>query len=142
MRNIYVTSTKKDDFTANGNTVHWITNHKYIEYTDAAGNAKKTPEASVSTPQLVKISGSEMMLLWTESTIAVENNKPVTTSTSQKCVLLNGTGEPISGIYSFEGPISDCKPIVNDGNLLWYYTNNNQPVFCTLRISDVRNQPK
>ena len=142
VRNIYVTSTKKDDFTANGNTVHWITNHKYIEYTDAAGNAKKTPEASVSTPQLVKISGSEMMLLWTESTIAVENNKPVTTSTSQKCVLLNGTGEPISGIYSFEGPISDCKPIVNDGNLLWYYTNNNQPVFCTLRISDVRNQPK
>lgn len=142
VRNIYVTSTQKDNFTKDGNTVHWITDHKYIEYTDANGKPAKTPEASVSTPQLVKISGSEMMLLWTESTIAVENSKPVTTSSSQKCVLLNGAGEPISGIYSFDGPISDCKPIVNNGNLLWYYTNNTEPVFCTLNISDVRNQPK
>ncbi|MDE6607103.1 MAG: hypothetical protein K2K54_05015, partial [Lachnospiraceae bacterium] len=142
VRNIYVTSTQKDNFTADGNTVHWITNHKYIEYTDAKGEQKKTPEASVSTPQLVKINGNEMMLLWTESTIAIENSKPVTASSSQKCVLLNGTGEPISGIYSFEGPISDCKPIVDNENLIWYYTNNSQPVFCTLKISDVRNQSK
>ena len=142
VRNIYVTSTRKDDFSANGNKVHWITDHGYIEYTDADGNVKKTPAASVSTPQLVKINGNEMMLLWTESTIAVENNKPVTTSSSQKCVLLDGAGEPVSGIYSFEGPISDCKPIVDNGRLVWYYTNNSAPVFCTLNISDVRNQPK
>ncbi len=142
VRNIYVTSTRKDDFSKNGNTVHWITNHKYIEYTDAKGTQKKTPEASVSTPHLVKINGNEMMLLWTESTITIENNTPVTASTSQKCVLLNGAGEPVSGIYSFEGPISDCKPIVDNGKLIWYYTNNSTPKFCTLNISDVRKQPK
>lgn len=142
VRNIYVTSTRKDNFSAAGNTVHWITDHQYIEYTDAKGEQKKTPAASVSTPHLVKISGNEMMVLWTEATIAIENNKPVTASSSQKCVLLNGAGEPVSGIYSFDGPISDCKPIVDNGRLIWYYTNNSAPVFCTLNINDVRNQPK
>ena len=83
-----------------------------------------------------------MMVLWTEATIAIENNKPVTASSSQKCVLLNGAGEPVSGIYSFDGPISDCKPIVDNGRLIWYYTNNSTPVFCTLNIDDVRNQPR
>lgn len=141
VRNIYVTSTRKDNFSAAGNTVHWITDHQYIEYTDAKGEQKKTPAASVSTPHLVKISGNEMMVLWTEATIAIENNKPVTASSSQKCVLLNGAGEPVSGIYSFDGPISDCKPIVDNGRLIWYYTNNSAPVFCTLNINDVRNQP-
>lgn len=142
VRNIYVTSTRKDNFSAAGNTVHWITDHQYIEYTDAKGEQKKTPAASVSTPHLVKISGNEMMVLWTEATIAIENNKPVTASSSQKCVLLNGAGEPVSGVYSFDGPISDCKPIVDNGRLIWYYTNNSAPVFCTLNINDVRNQPK
>lgn len=142
VRNIYVTSTRKDNFSAAGNTVHWITDHQYIEYTDAKGEQKKTPAASVSTPHLVKISGNEMMVLWTEATIAIENNKPVTASSSQKCVLLNGAGEPVSGIYSFDGPISDCKPIVDNGRLIWYYTNNSTPVFCTLNIDDVRNQPR
>ena len=142
VRNIYVTSTQKDNFSAAGNTVHWITDHQYLEYTDAKGEKIKTPAASVSTPQLVKISGNEMMVLWTEATIAIENNKPVTASSSQKCVLLNGSGEPVSGIYSFDGPISDCKPIVDNGRLIWYYTNNSVPVFCTLNINDVRNQPK
>ena len=142
VRNIYVTSTRKDNFSAAGNTVHWITDHQYIEYTDAKGEQKKTPAASVSTPHLVKISGNEMMVLWTEAAIAIENNKPVTVSSSQKCVLLNGAGEPVSGIYSFDGPISDCKPIVDNSRLIWYYTNNSAPVFCTLNINDVRNQPK
>lgn len=141
IRNIFVTSTKKDDFSANGNSVHWITNHKYIEYTDVQGNLQKTPEANVLTPHLIKINNNEMMLMWSEVRTTIEDNKPKST-TIQQSILLNGSGEPISGIYSFEGPLSDCKPIVDNGNIIWYYTNNSEPVFCTLNIDTVRKQPR
>lgn len=141
IRNIFVTSTQKDNFSADGTTEHWITNYKYIEYTDAKGNPQKTPEAVVTTPHLVKLNGNELMLLWTESINVIEDNKPVP-STIQKSMLLNGNGEPISGIYSFDGPLSDCKPIVVNGNILWYYTNNSAPVFYTLNPEDVRKVPR
>ncbi|MDE7321595.1 MAG: InlB B-repeat-containing protein [Lachnospiraceae bacterium] len=141
VRNIYVTSTLKDNFTSAGNTIRWITDYNYIEYTDAKGNPQKTPEVNVLTPHLVKINDNEMVLMWTETETVIENNKPVQTAPKQKSVLLNGSGEPISGIYSFEAPLSDCKPIVEGGTILWYYTNNSEPVFCSLAIEDIRKQP-
>ena len=141
IRNIFVTSTQKDNFSADGTTEHWITNHKYIEYTDAKGNPQKVAEAVVTTPHLVKLNGNEFMLLWTETVSVIEENKPVK-SIVQKSILLNGNGEPISGIYSFDKPLSDCKPLVVNGNVTWYYTNKSEPVFCTLNPDDVRKQPK
>ena len=117
VRNIFVTSTLKDNFTKEGNNIHWITNYK------------NKNEASVTTPHLVKISGSEFMVLWGEGA-------------QVKCVLLNAAGEPTTGIYSYDGALSDCKPIVDDGKLIWYYTNADAPVFCELNISDVRSQSK
>ncbi len=141
IRNIFVTSTQKDNFSVAGTTEHWITNHKYIEYTDANGNPQKVAEAVVTTPHLVKLNGNELMLLWSETVSVIENNKPVK-STVQKSILLNGNGEPISGIYTFDTPLSDCKPLVINGNVLWYYTNKSGPVFCTLNPEEVRKQPK
>lgn len=113
VRNIYVTSTLKDNFSNEGNTVRWITNYK-----DKA-------EASVTTPQLVKISGSEFMLMWGEGA-------------QVKCVLLNAAGEPTTGIYSYDGMLSDCKPIFVDGSVMWYYTDNSEPIFCKLNPEDIR----
>ncbi len=71
----------------------------------------------------------------------IENNAPERTK-DVKCVLLNGAGEPVSGIYSFAGGLSDCKPILIDGKLVWYYTNKSAPKFCTLIPEDVRKQPR
>ncbi len=141
IRNIFVTSTQKDNFSAAGTTQHWITNHKYIEYTDVKGNPQKVAEAVVTTPHLVKLNGSEFMLLWTETVTTIEENKPVK-SVVQNSILLNGNGEPISGIYSFEGPLSDCKPLVVNGKVVWYYTNKSAPVFYTLNPDDVRKVPR
>ncbi len=142
IRNIFVTSTQKDNFSAAGTTQHWITNHKYIEYTDVKGNPQKVAEAVVTTPHLVKLNGNEFMLLWTETVSVIEENKPVK-SIVQKSILLNGNGEPISGIYRFDDmPLSECKPIVVNGNLVWYYTNKSEPVFCTLNPNDVRKVPR
>ena len=141
IRNIFVTSTQKDNFSAAGTTQHWITNHKYIEYTDVKGNPQKVAEAVVTTPHLVKLNGNEFMLLWTETVSVIKENKPVK-SIVQKSILLNGNGEPISGIYSFDEPLSECKPIVVDGNLVWYYTDKSEPKFCTLNPNDVRKVPR
>ncbi len=141
IRNIFVTSTQKDNFSAAGTTQHWITNHKYIEYTDVKGNPQKVAEAVVTTPHLVKLNGNEFMLLWTETVTTIEENKPVK-SVVQKSILLNGNGEPISGIYSFDGPLSDCKPLVVNGNVVWYYTNKSAPVFYTLNPDEVRKVPR
>ena len=141
IRNIFVTSTQKDNFSAAGTTQHWITNHKYIEYTDVKGNPQKVAEAVVTTPHLVKLNGNEFMLLWTETVSVIKENKPVK-SIVQKSILLNGNGEPISGIYSFDKPLSECKPIVVNGNLVWYYTDKSEPKFCTLNPNDVRKVPR
>lgn len=146
--NIYVSSTPKDNFTNEAVKVHWITDFKYIEYTDANGDPQKTPEASITNPQLVKLNGNEMILMWSQTTTVVEDNKPVIengkikTTTSLKSMLLNGNGEPISGIYSFEGGLSDCEPILINGNLVWYYTYRSTPKFCILNPEDVRKQPR
>ncbi|MDE7184920.1 MAG: InlB B-repeat-containing protein [Lachnospiraceae bacterium] len=117
VRNIFVSSTQKDNFTQEGTTVHWITNYK------------SQSEASVTTPQLVKISGTEFILMWGEGT-------------QVKCVLLNASGEPTTGIYSYDGMLSDCKPIAVNGNVMWYYTNKSAPVFYTLNPEDVRKVPR
>ena len=117
VRNIYVTSTPKENFPKTDTTVHWITDYK------------DKSEASVTTPQLVKISGTEFMLMWGEGA-------------QVKCVLLNTAGEPVTGIYVYDGMLSDCKPIVLDGNVIWYYTNNSEPIFSAVKIEDVRNQSR
>lgn len=146
--NIYVSSTPKDNFKNEAVKVRWITDFKYIEYTDANDTPQKTPEASITNPQLIKLNGNEMILMWSQTTTLVEDNKPVIengkikTTTSLKSILLNGDGEPISGIYSFEGGLSDCEPILIDGKLVWYYTSKSDPKFCILNPEDVRKQPR
>lgn len=149
MLNIFVSSTPKDNFSNEAVKVHWITDYKYIEYTDASGTVQKVPEAVVHTPKLVKINNSETMLLWTEERVVIEDDKPVIEnnkikkSTILKSVLLNADGEPASGIYTYaEGRLSDCKPILMNNSVVWYYTNNSTPIFCSLNIDAVRKQPR
>lgn len=113
MRNIFVTSTRKDNFTAEGTKLRWITS-----YTDQ-------DSVKVSTPHLVKVKNNEFLLLWGEG------NKV-------KCVLLDGDGKPTTGIYSMEGKLSDCQPILMGDCAVWYYTNNSEPAFFRLNLSDVR----
>lgn len=140
--NIYVSSTPKDNFKNEAVKVNWITNYdKILEYTDAKGNKQTVWEKEVYNPQLIKLSGKEMILMWTEITAAVEDNK-VTKDTKIKSVLLNESGDPISGMYSFDGALSDCAPILINGNLVWYYTNGKAPIFCTLNPEDVRKVPR
>lgn len=96
VRNIFVTSTPKDDFTEEATQIYWITNY--------------SEEENVSTPQLVEINGNQYLLMWMTDNVL-------------QYVFLDGTGRPVSEQYSAEGvSLSDCQPIVKDNRVVWYYT--------------------
>ncbi|MCM1089641.1 MAG: InlB B-repeat-containing protein [Butyrivibrio sp.] len=119
-RNIFVTCTPKESLVktnmqtaGDSTTVRWITS-----YTEK-------DSVNVSTPQLVKLGDNKFMLLWAEGDTV-------------KAVILDGTGNPTTGIHSMKGALSDCQPILTGDSVTWYYTNNSAPVFCRLRIEDVK----
>lgn len=121
-RNIFVTATQKKALDGTGYTtgsdgkvtgahtsVVWLTDH-------AAGSGVK-----VSAPQLVKLTNDRFCVLWTEN--------------DTLCwYYLDGNGKLLSDSYRQENVrLSDCKPVVADGAIVWYYTENSTPVFCTVR---------
>lgn len=104
VRNIFVTSTPADQFTENATELHWIT----------AYSSEQDPKTS--NPHLVKLSGSQFLLLWT----AAEQ--------LQYC-FLDGNGNRTSRVYTDSGFLSDCKPIVLDHSVWWYCTAGGEPFF-------------
>lgn len=103
-RNIFVTATDRDDFSERGTRTELITEH-------AAEDA-----AEVSAPQLVKLNDDSFLLLWTETG-------------RLNYVFLNGEGEKVSEIYTSDGFLSDCKPVIFGGKAVWYVTANTEPIF-------------
>ncbi|MCD8148553.1 MAG: hypothetical protein LUE92_03100 [Clostridiales bacterium] len=98
--NIFVTVTSRSDFSASGTTTKWITT--YAEGADV----------DVSNPQLVKISNSKFLLMWTEN------------SSTLKYVFLNAKGEKTTSVYSAKAVLSDCQPVYSNGYVYWYATGN------------------
>ncbi len=106
VRNIFVTSTSKEDFSTAGTKINWITSYE-------------DKQTKVSNPYLVKFSNDKVLLLYT---INDEINY----------VFLNAEGETVGDIKTMEGKLSDCEPIVVDDTAVWYYTSNSTPVFCRI----------
>lgn len=104
VRNIFVTSTPVDDFTQDATSVRWITNY------DADG------DVSASAPQLVKVDGNRLLLLWMANDVC-------------NYVFLDGAGNVTSEVGTMDATLSDCKPIIMDGKAMWYSTNQSAPVF-------------
>ena len=106
-RNIIVIVKPKDSETA---SVKQITS--YAEGTESA-----------STPQLVKISDSRFMLMWSR------NGKVYYTE-------LDSSGNN-GKIYSMTADLSDCQPVITDGKLVWYVWNNEANTFNEIKLSDI-----
>lgn len=77
-----------------------------------------------STPQLVKIDSDRFMVLWTEKE-------------QIKYTLVNGEGESLSQVYSANGDLSDCKPIVSNGKIIWYTWGDSEEVFYSIPLSNI-----
>ena len=116
-RNIFVTSTPKNQFDEEHTEIHWITNYKDSEH------------VIVSNPQMVKIDNQRILLLYT-----VNNQINYT--------YLDGAGNITSDIYTMEGMLSDCQPILYQDKIIWYYTDNSIPSFCSISLNSANEAKK
>lgn len=103
----------------------------YVIHTAKSGNAfgsstvkRITTDGDYNDPQLVKISDSKFILLWSK------NDTVYYTS-------LDANGNKTSGIYSLSGNLSDCAPIVNNGKIVWYAYENENVTFYEISASDL-----
>ena len=68
------------------------------------------------TPHLIQYGKNEYLLLWTRHTTIFYT-------------ALDGKGKGDGRIHSFEGNLSDCKPVLCGGFITWYAVKNNKITF-------------
>ncbi len=101
-RNIFVTATSKTNFTKAGTKIVWLTNYQQGD------------DYIVTTPHLVKVNANKFAVLWTEEDENSRNGPQI------KLAYLDKNGTWDGKTYTAEGELSDCKPIVVDGRIIWY----------------------
>lgn len=81
-------------------------------------------EETTTTPQMVKISGTRFMVLWTKGdqvyTAIVDNN-----------------GQKVGEIQHFTGSLSDCQPVISNGKVVWYTWKNGDINFYGINTTNV-----
>lgn len=112
--NIFVTATGKNLREGASTESHWITNYG------------ESSRISASTPQLVKLGSDDFLLLWAQYENGFRNGKI-------SYVFLDGAGNMKDSIYTREGALSDCKPIVMGENVTWYVTDGEKLTFYQVR---------
>lgn len=126
VRNIYIATSSLDMKTSKN--VNMIT--KYQE--DGL--------ISASTPQLLKINDGYFMLLW-EVKQRASAGLNFYKNGEINYVFINGEGNIASEIFSIQGSLSDCKPVVYNGKAVWYVTNISTPVFYSLKTNGQKEDP-
>ena len=86
----------------------------------------KNGDDSASTPHIVKISDNRFAVLWKQ-----RNTFYYT--------FIDGTGKRAGSIYSAEGELSDCVPLVRGDRIIWYTWRNEIEKFYTISISHPEN---
>ena len=114
-KNVMLLVTNKSTFQT---TVKWFTNYQ-SDSTVRVGN-----------PHLVKINDNKFLLMWQDS--AIRNKSDIV-----KAVLIDENGNNVSNIITFEGKISDCKPVLNGDKVVWYASNNSKLLFFYLDVSSI-----
>ena len=122
-RNLFVASVPKNEPADDKVTVRWLTSY---------------PEDSgihISTPQIVPVDGSRQLLLWTESRYEnyAEKDKVL------KYVFINESGAAASDVYEADARLSDCRPVIRDGKVVWYVTEDSGSVFFIIDPADPGN---
>ena len=89
-------------------------------FTDYGGSDTDT----ATTPHLIKTGSDSFILMWS-------NHGKVSYTA------LDGKGNQVGSIYTMKGNLSDCKPAVINGKLIWYTWNNGTNVFYDVDLSDL-----
>ena len=111
-RNIFLIVVNKDDLTGEPD---------YIRVTDY----EKGGTYSASTPQLVKLSDNAFAVMWEEMTGSSGASGKV------KIAFFDGNGNRLNdgNIDNFTGSLSDCQPVILNGNVTWYVTDGKDLTF-------------
>ncbi len=110
-RNIFVTATSKDNFTAEGTVLNWITSYEASD------------DVEISPTHLVKIASDRFLLMWTADDVLTY-------------CFLDGQGNRVGENYTADGALSDCSPIVVGDRVIWYVTNHSEPKFYILDLNN------
>ena len=108
-RNVFVAAVDKDTSTVQTN---WLTSYE-------------EGDGTVSTPHMVKISSDSYMVLWSREEIVYY-------------ALIDGTGALTSEIYSMDGQLSDCVPVISGDKMIWYTWKNGAITFYDIQLSDLK----
>lgn len=112
-RNVFVAAVDKQTSQV---TIKWLTSHQ-------------EGEGTTSTPHMVKVSDNKYIVLWSQ------DGKVYYTSVDE-----NGT--PENSVYSIEGNLSDCVPVVYQDQLVWYTWNENIMTFYDISLQDLSENHK
>ena len=88
---------------------------------------------SVFNPYLVKISGKKFLLIWNEEG---KYDSSTVKNTIMKCVYLNEAGEAVSEVYTMDGILSDCEPVISGGEIVWYAYDAPKVLFYHMPVTD------
>ena len=83
---------------------------------------------SIGTPAIAPVDLSSGYILWNEMTL---NNKKYTPNGVFCYVKYDDEGN-LTTTQSVNGSLSDCQPIIYNGKITWYVTDNTKPTFYIL----------
>ena len=90
---------------------------KYLTNFEFNGNT------SATDPALVKINENRFLVLWITKSISESTHGSV------QYVFIDGQGNTVSPVYSMNGALSDCQPIVAGNNIVWYVTGGSDDLW-------------
>ena len=125
-----------------GNYLYLSVNDKQLQnQTKMICLGKASNKKLYTTPQLVKISDNLFLVLWSEN---VYDRKADDLLCDEKIhyVFVDGDGKCLGKEYEKKGYLSDCQPIVVDGNVMWTTCDNNNLVFHTINQRGVYTHSK
>lgn len=107
-RNVFIASVPKG---CSDVSINWLT-----RYNERNG--------TTTTPQLVKVNNNSFVLLWTRGNDIYYTG-------------IDGNGNANNSTYHFRGNLSDCKPMIHDGNIIWYTVDTGIITFYEVNINDL-----
>lgn len=133
--NIYVTATPRSDCTKTpvrtevGDGWYSVAYPLTVNKTTAVRRITNYAEGeiSASTPHLVKVGPDSFLLMWAQMEEYYESNGKIS------YVFLDGNGNVTSDVYTKNGYLSDCKPVVSGGTASWYVTDGEKLTFCQIK---------
>lgn len=115
--NIYLTVTPLEDFSEEATTVKWLTNF--------SGGGK-----SFQGLKITRVNDNCFMISWEEYEAEQEADTDDTLSASiLHYLFIDGKGNQVSEEFTAAAPVSDCQPIVKDGKIVYYASNDNMVNF-------------